>query len=34
MPEQTLPQVPQLVRSVWRLTQAPEHSDSPVLHWH
>jgi hypothetical protein len=34
MPVQTLPQVPQLVRSVMRLTQAPEHRERPALHWH
>jgi hypothetical protein len=33
-PPQTLPQVPQLLESVWRLTHAPEQSDSPDLHWH
>ena len=31
---QALPQVPQLFESVWRLTQAPEHTKRPDLHWH
>jgi hypothetical protein len=34
MPEQTVPQVPQLLRSVWRFTHAPEHRNSPAWHWH
>jgi len=34
MPPQTLPHVPQLFESVWRSTQAPEHTKSPGLHWH
>jgi hypothetical protein len=34
MPEQTMPQVPQLLESVWRSTQAPEHRERPDLHWH
>jgi hypothetical protein len=35
LPAQVLPQVPQLVRSVWRLTHTPEvQVNRPVLHWH